>query len=162
MADLLVVTFAKQGDARSAAADMRGLEKAGGTSIQDIEAIERHADGKIVHVDSKIDQTTKTGMVGGGLLGLMIGLVFFPVLGVTLGAIAGGLIGKSMGDNIDKKLVQNVSDDLTPGTSALFVLLNAGSNAALLDVLKRYQFKLYQTSLDPEMEEQLRSLSKAH
>jgi uncharacterized membrane protein len=161
MANLLVVTFANQQDARSAMVDMRNLEKAGGTSIQDLEAIERDANGKIQHVGSQIDNTTKTGIVGGGLLGLMIGLVFFPVLGVALGAIAGGVIGKSMGDNIDKKLINDVADDLTPGTSALFVLLDGGPGGALLDLLRRYKFKLYETSLDPEMEQQLRDMSSS-
>jgi len=161
MADLLVVTFAKQEDAQHALADLRTLEKAGGTEIQDAEAIERDAEGKLHHVKGQVDATTKTGAVGGGLLGLIIGSVFFPVLGVALGAIAGGLIGKSLGNNIDRKLIKDVADDLTPGTSALFALVGGGPGSALVDVFKPYEFKVYQTSLDPDMEEQFESMSKA-
>ncbi len=40
------------------------------------------------------DTGVKAGAVGGGILGLIIASVFFPIGGMLLGAAAGALIGK--------------------------------------------------------------------
>jgi uncharacterized membrane protein len=154
MADLVVVTFRGQDDARRALEDLRSAQANGGVSIDDAEMIWRDADGK-VHHSGEVDRTTKAGAVGGGALGLLLGFVFFPVLGLALGAIAGGLIGKSLQHGVDKQLIKDVTDDLQPGTSALFVLVS-GSAAALTGLFKPYQGKLYLTTVDPELEQQLR------
>ena len=154
MSNLLVVTFENQEDGRKAHTELKNLKSEGGVNIQDVELVERDAEGKI-HKVGKVDETTKAGILGGGILGLLMGIVFFPVLGLTLGAVAGGLIGKSLGNNIDKQLVQDVVADLTPGTSALFMLVD-GPGSALLGLFRPYKFKVYQTSLDPELEKQLR------
>jgi uncharacterized membrane protein len=154
MSNLLVVTFENQEDGQKAHTALKNLKNEGGVNIQDVELVERDADGKI-HRVGKVDETTKAGILGGGFLGLLLGLVFFPVLGLTIGAVAGGLIGKSFGNNIDKKLVQDVVADLSPGTSALFMIVD-GPGSAILGLLRPYKFKVYQTSLDPELEQQLR------
>jgi len=153
MADLIVVTFKNQTDARSALADLRATQHEGGLMIQDVEMVERDLEGKVHHVGD-VDKTTKAGVVGGGALGLLIGLVFFPVLGLAIGAIAGGLIGKSLGNNVDKKLVKDVTDDLEPGSSALFILVQ-GSAAALTGLFRPYEGKVYLTTVDAELEAQL-------
>jgi uncharacterized membrane protein len=159
MSNLLVVMFENQEDGRSAHAQLKNLSSEGGVHIQDVELVERDADGKINKVSGKVDDTTKAGILGGGFLGLLMGFVFFPVLGIAIGAVAGGLIGKSFGNNIDKKLVQDVVADLTPGTSALFMLVD-GPGSALLGLFRPYKFKVYETSLDPELEQQLREEGK--
>ena len=87
-------------------------------------------------------------------MGLLIGLVFFPVMGLALGAIAGGLIGKSLHHNIDKQLIKDVTDDLEPGSSALFMLVS-GSASALTGLFKPYEGKVYLTTVDPELEQQI-------
>lgn len=154
MSNLLVVTFENQEDGRKAHAELKNLSSEGGVHIQDVELVESDADGKI-HRIGKVDETTKAGIFGGGFLGLLLGLVFFPVLGLAIGAVAGGLIGKSLGNNIDKQLVKDVVADLKPGTSALFMIVD-GPGSALMGLMRPYKFKVYQTSLDPELEEQLR------
>ena len=155
MADLVVVTFRGQDDARRALEDIRAMEQSGqGISVEDVEVIERDADGKIHHV-GRVDKSTKAGAVGGGFLGLLLGLVFFPVLGLAIGAIAGGLIGKSLGHNVDKQLVKDVTDDLAPGTSALFLLMS-GPGSALSGLFRPYEGKVYLTTVDPELEAQIK------
>jgi uncharacterized membrane protein len=153
MADLLVVTFKGRDDARRALEDVRRTQHAGGLSVKDAAVVEKDDDGKLHHVN-QVDTATKTGVVGGGFLGLLIGFVFFPVIGLALGAIAGGLIGKSLHHDVDKQLIKDVTDDLTPGTSALFLLVE-GSAAALVGVFAPYRGKVYQTTVDPELEAQL-------
>jgi uncharacterized membrane protein len=80
--------------------------------------------------------------------------VFFPVLGLAIGAIAGGLIGKSLHHDVDKQLIKDVTEDVAPGTSALFVLLD-GPGSSLVGLFKPYQGKVYQTNVDPELEQQI-------
>lgn len=155
MADLVVVTFKSADDARRAMEDVRALQRNGGIALEDLEMIECDANGKIHHVGD-VDKTTKAGALGGGFLGLLIGLVFFPVAGLLIGAVAGGLIGKSLGHNVDKQLVKDVTADLTPGTSALFILVS-GSAAALSNLFGNYQGKVYLTTVDPDLESQLKA-----
>src|SRR3954462_14512936 len=88
MSNLLVVTFENQEDGRKAHTELKNLKSEGGVNIQDVELVERDAEGNI-HRVGKVDETTKVGILGGGLLGLLMGLVFFPVLGLTIGAVAG-------------------------------------------------------------------------
>ena len=124
-------------------------------SIQDMAVVEKDEDGK-VHVHHGIDTTTAGGAVGGGLLGLLLGLVFFPVAGLIIGAAAGAFIGRSLHHNVDKKLIEDVTNDLTANTSALFVI-GDGSPAAVVGALEPFKGKIYQTTLDSEAEAQLQA-----
>jgi uncharacterized membrane protein len=153
MSQLLVITFEERETAGQAAQRLKDLDKAHGIDIGDMAVVEKDADGK-VKVHHGIDTTTAGGATVGGALGLLLGLVFFPVAGLAIGAIAGGLIGRSLHQNVDKNLVNDVTADLTPETSALFVI-GSGSTSALVGALEPYRGKVYQTTLDPEAEAQI-------
>ena len=67
--------------------------------------------------------TTASGALGGGFWGLLFGLVFFvPLLGAAIGAATGALAGSLTDVGIDDHFINRVRDQVTPGTSALFVL----------------------------------------
>lgn len=153
MSQLLVVTFKDQATAGQAATRLREAQHGGAINIKDIATVEKDEHDK-VHVHSHAAQGTVGGAAAGGFLGLLLGLVFFPIAGLAIGAIVGGLIGHSLGDYVDKQLVKDVTADLTPNTSAIFVLLE-GSPAALAGSLSGLGGTIYQTSLDPELEEQV-------
>jgi uncharacterized membrane protein len=155
MSQLLVITFGERETAGQAAERLRGLEKAHGVDLSDVAVVEKDADGK-VHVHHGIDRTTAGGAIGGGALGLLLGLVFFPLAGLAIGAAIGGLIGRSLHQNIDKKLVEDVTSDLTENTSALF-LLGTGNAAAVVGALEPYKGKVYQSTLDPDAEAQIQA-----
>jgi uncharacterized membrane protein len=63
------------------------------------------------------------GAAMGALWGLLFGLIFFvPLLGAALGA-AGGALGGALTDvGIDDRFIDEVRSQVTPGTSALFLL----------------------------------------
>jgi len=160
MSQLLVITFGERETAGQAAERLKGLQKAHGVDIDDMAVVEKDADGK-VHVHHGTDTSTAGGAVIGGALGLLIGLVFFPIAGLAIGAAIGGLIGRSLHHNIDKGLVNDVTNDLKENTSALFVI-GTGSAAAVVGALEPYKGKVYQTTLDAETEAQIQSaLDKA-
>jgi len=155
MSDLVVITFPNEADGPAALQSLREAQRNSGLALKDVAAVTKDADGKI-HTHNETDSTTLTGILGGGFLGLLLGLVFFPIAGLAIGAVAGGLIGKSIGNNVDKRLVQDVTNDLGPGTSAVFVLVE-GNASALVGSVRHLGGKVYQTTLDPDLEGQLQS-----
>jgi uncharacterized membrane protein len=154
VSDLLVITFQKETDAADALARIKSVQHSGGLNLSDVAIVTKDASGK-VNVENHADSATKAGAVGGGALGLLIGLFFFPVLGIVIGAGIGALIGKSLHHNVDPGIVRDVTTDLTPGTSAIFILVD-GSAAALAGAVEPFRGKVYQTSLDPELEAQIK------
>ena len=156
MSQLLVVTFEKRETAGQAGERLKGLNKAHGIDINDMAVVEKDADGK-VHVHHGVDTTTAGGAIVGGTLGLLLGLVFFPVAGLAIGAIAGGFIGRSLHQNVDKKLVEVVTADLTENTSALFVVGSSNSPSSVIGALEPFKGKVYQTTLDAETEAQIQA-----
>jgi uncharacterized membrane protein len=155
MSQLLVITFGERETAGQAAERLKGINKAHAVSIQDMAVVEKDEDGK-VHVHHGLDTATAGGAIGGGVLGLLLGLVFFPIGGLLIGAAAGALIGRSLHHNVDKKLIEDVTADLALNTSALFVL-GDGSSTAVVGALEPYKGKIYQTTVDSETESQLQA-----
>ena len=160
MSQLIVITFPQRETAAQAAERLKSANKAHAIDIDDMAVIEKDAEGK-VHSKHGLDTTTAGGAIGGGFLGLLLGLVFFPVAGLLIGAAAGAAIGRSLHHNVDKKLVQDVTNDLGPDTSALFVI-SSGTAAAMVGALEELNGKIYQTTLDSEAEAQLQAALDHH
>ena len=156
MSQLLVITFESRETAGQAAERLKGLQKGHGLDIADMAVVEKDAEGK-VHVQHGVDTTTAGGAIVGGALGLLLGLVFFPVAGLAIGALAGGFIGRSLHQNVDKNLVNDVTNDLTENTSALFIMGDSDSPSAVIGALDPYKGKVYQTTLDKEAEAQIQA-----
>jgi uncharacterized membrane protein len=73
------------------------------------------------------------GALGGGFWGLLFGLPFFaPLLGMAIGAAAGGIGGAMKDVGIDDDFIKSVQGNVTPGTSALFLM----STDAVLDKVR--------------------------
>ncbi len=153
---LVVFTFDDENEASSALNALRNLQKAGRLSIDDSAVIRRGEDGK-VHVDNKIDSSVKSGAAIGGMLGLIIGGLLFPIGGLILGAAGGAAVGKMMETGVDKKFVEDVSNSLQPGSSALFVTSSGGDRAAVVAALQPFKGTVYHTNLSSEAEQTLRS-----
>src|SRR3954470_14714766 len=77
--------------------------------------------------------TTGAGALGGAFWGMLFGLIFFvPLLGAALGAATGALTGSLSDVGIDDGFINKVRDQVTPGTSALFVM----SSDAVMDKVR--------------------------
>ena len=73
------------------------------------------------------------GALGGSFWGLLFGLIFFvPLLGVALGAALGAFAGAMSDAGINDDFIKSVREQVTPGSSALFVL----TSDAVLDEVK--------------------------
>jgi uncharacterized membrane protein len=159
MSQLIVIKFDDMEQAGKVREALREQEKRGLIKMEDAEVIVRDTEGKI-EKQGEIDRGVKIGAVGGGMLGLLLGLVFFPIGGLLLGAAGGALIGKSLGLGVDKKFVKEVSDALTPGTSAIFIMTVDANASALRGAIEPFEGTLLQTTLSSEDEETLRRALK--
>jgi uncharacterized membrane protein len=102
--------------------------------------------------------TAGVGAAGGALWGLLFGLIFFmPLAGVLIGAGMGAIFGKLADFGIDDNFIKDVSKQITPGTSALFLYVKTSTTDRVLDRLSRYQPTLIRSSLSKEAEDQLRA-----
>jgi uncharacterized membrane protein len=160
MSYLVVVTFDDQEEAGKVRETLRSAQRADYLSLDDSAVIVKDEEGKI-HVKNEMDRGVKIGAIGGGLLGLLIGGIFFPLAGLLVGILGGGLVGKLADTGIDQKFVKEVSEDLQPETSALFFLVRAANPDVALAALKPYKGTVRHTSFPPEAEDELRrTLSK--
>lgn len=154
MAYLVVTIYEDMEEAEKVREDLSSGEHKGYISLDDSAVVVKDQEGK-VHVKNQVDRGVKVGAVTGGFLGLLLAF-FFPIGGLILGALGGGLLGKLFDMGVDKKFVKEVSESLTPGSSALFIIIRSAEPAYALGVLEKYKGKLFHTNLPSELEDQLR------
>ncbi len=155
--NIVVIVFKDMDEAEKVHHAIQSVEHEGRISLDDSAVIVKDEEGKI-HVKNQTDRGVKVGAVGGGLLGLLIGGLIFPGVGLLLGVLGGAAIGKMAGLGVDKKFITEVSEAIEPGNSALFVVAHGGDPNVALAALRPYKGELYHTSLDPETQEELRRI----
>jgi uncharacterized membrane protein len=155
MSNLVVVTFDNEEEAGKVREALKA--QSANISLDDSAVVVKDAEGEI-HVKNEVDRGVAVGALGGGALGLLIGGLLFPVGGLVLGALGGALVGKMLDMGVDKKFVDDVSEHLQPGTSALFVIVREANPNVALAALRPYKGKVIQTSLPPEAEAELRRI----
>ncbi len=97
------------------------------------------------------------GALGGSFWGLLFGLIFFvPLLGVALGAALGAFAGAMSDAGINDDFIRSVREQVTPGSSALFVLTSDAVLDEVTAAFKDHPGELIQTNLTDEQEQALR------
>jgi uncharacterized membrane protein len=100
-----------------------------------------------------------TGALGGSFWGLLFGLIFFvPLLGMAVGAAMGALSGAMVDVGISDDFIRKVRDQVTPGTSALFVMTSNVVVDKVLEEFKETGATLISTNLSHEQEAKLREV----
>jgi len=159
MSNLIVLTFDDMEQAGQAFEALKKAQSGGHLKIDDAAVIVKDESGKI-DVKNTLDTGVKWGAVGGGVLGLLLAGLFFPVAGLALGALGGALVGKSLDLGVDKKFVEDVTETLKPGSSALFVIGSAEHKDAVAGALRPFKGSIYQTTLPTEGVEALEDALK--
>lgn len=155
MSNIIVVAFDNPDTAQQVAAEFKTLERNGALHLSDARVVVKDSEGK-VHVKDEAGHPVAWGAVIGGALGGLI-FILMPLLGIAAGAAIGGAIAKSLNlDAVDKKFVNDVSDALKPNTSAVFLQVDDANKAAVVQAMQAFNGKLIQTSLSPELEQQLK------
>jgi len=141
------------------------------TAAEAADEVRRPSDGLIIQPDAvavigrdvrgQYHVTTTHHAVGVGATwgmfwGLLFGLLFFvPVFGVAVGASLGAILGKIEKGGVDKAFQQQVRDMVSPGTSALFLIVERVTPDKALAVLSKFGGRVIKSSLTEDQEQQL-------
>ena len=159
MATLTVWRFDSPGGADEASETLQELARQELVVLHDAATVSWER-GKKKPRTRQLASTTGAGALGGTFWGLLFGMIFFmPLLGAAIGAATGALAGSLNDVGIDDSFVNKVRDQVTPGTSALFVL----SSDAVIDRVhgaftEHRPAELLFTNLSTEQEAALRDV----
>ncbi|GAA1881431.1 DUF1269 domain-containing protein [Pseudonocardia ailaonensis] len=99
------------------------------------------------------------GALGGAFWGMLFGLIFLmPLLGAAIGAAAGALAGRFSDFGIDDEFIRKTREQVTPGSSALFVLSSDAVEDKVAQAFEGVPAELLFTNLSSEQEQQLREV----
>jgi uncharacterized membrane protein len=157
MSNLIVLGLSSEADAFEMRAALASLQSQYLIEMEDAVVVTRDASGKV-----KLHQPVNlaaAGAVQGGIWGSLIGLLFLnPLLGAAIGAGSGALSGALTDIGISDSFMKDLGSTLTPGSSALFVLVRKSTPDKVLEGLKPFigKAKVLRTSLTKDKEEELR------
>ena len=158
MATMTVWKFPTTNGAAIAEETLKDLQRMELITILDA-AIVTYPEGARKPKTKQLRSMAGVGALGGAFWGMLFGLIFFvPLLGLAIGAGMGALSGSMTDVGIDDSFIRRMRDEITPGTSALFVL----SSGAVVDKVKEafegQQMVLVETNLSHEQEDKLREV----
>jgi uncharacterized membrane protein len=105
----------------------------------------------------QLQDLTGAGALGGAFWGMLFGLLFLmPLLGAAIGAAAGALTGRLTDVGIDDSFIKRAREEITPGTSALFVLTSDAVRDRVQEAFAGERAELLFTNLSKEQEDALR------
>jgi len=158
MATLTVWKFDEVGGAGSALATIQDLQQQELIQIYDAAIVTWPADKKKPKT-KQLHNLAGAGALSGGFWGWLFGLLFLvPLLGLAVGAAAGALSGSLRDVGIDDRFIDRVRTEVTPGTSALFIMTKGAVADRVQEALSGNGMELIASNLSAEQEAQLREL----
>jgi uncharacterized membrane protein len=158
MASFTVWKFDSAAGAGDALSTLKRLQKEELIEIEDA-AVVTWPEGAKKPKTKQLTDLAGAGALGGAFWGLLFGLLFFvPLFGLAIGAAAGALGGSLADAGIDDGFIDEVKAEITPGTSALFLM---SANAVLDKMTDAFEaqhghVKLIHTNLSDAQEARLR------
>jgi len=153
--ELFVLGFKDVSTADLVVDELQALQTENLLQLSDWARVIRREDGRVE--TRQATNTTGAGAAGGALWGMLFGLIFLiPIAGLVIGGITGALMGKLADYGIDDKFIKDLSAQITPGTSALFLYVVQATPDRVVERLAKYQPTLLRTSLSQEQENKLR------
>lgn len=161
MSDLIVIGFPSKHEADRVLLELRKAEREYLVDLEDAVVAVHDEKGKIkLHQSHNL---AAAGATGGGFWGVLIGLLFMhPLVGLLAGVATGAVVGALSDVGIDDAFMRQFSKTMTPGSSALFILVRNSTPDRLLDELRPYSGKVLKTSLSYADEARLRQTLEGH
>jgi uncharacterized membrane protein len=160
MSNLVVIGYDDPFKAEEVRLKLRKMQKDYLIDLEDAVVAVKNEKGKV-----KLHQAvnlTAAGAVGGGFWGSLIGLIFLnPLLGAAVGAAAGAVSGALTDVGVDDKFMKELAASMTPGSSALFVLVRKATPDKVLAELEGSGGKVLKTSLSHDDEAKLQAALSA-
>ena len=158
MATLTVWKFPTALGADQAEHTLEQLSKQELIKVQDA-AIVSFPEGAKKPKTRQLRNLTSAGALGGSFWGLLFGLIFFvPLLGMAVGAGLGALSGSMTDVGIDDDFIDTMRNEITPGTSALFLMSSDAVMDKVQDAFEGQSMELVRTNLSNEQEAALREV----
>ena len=162
MATLVAIGYPDEGTAEQARTVIQSLEADLVIQADQVAAISRDADGKYHVTTTHGGASASEGAWWGGFWGLLFGLLFFiPFAGLAIGAGFGALFGHLGKNAIDKEFQQQVRDQVQPGTSCLFLIIEQATPDKATAALSRFGGTVIKTSLSDEDTQKLQEALSA-
>lgn len=156
MATLTAVKFPGTDGARAVLDTLEDLQKQQLITIHDAAIVQWPSDKRKPKTE-QLHSMAGVGALSGAFWGMLFGLLFFvPLLGAAVGAAMGGLTGSMTDVGIDDDFIKQVRDQVTPGTSALFLLTSNAVTDRVADALRGTEMQLIATNLSKDDEDKLR------
>jgi uncharacterized membrane protein len=157
MTQLLALRFDSPDGAERTLGTLQQLQSQQLIEIEDA-AIVSWEQGKKKPKTRQLTNLTGAGALGGAFWGMLFGLLFFiPLIGMAAGAALGALMGHFVDVGIDDDFINRVRENVTPGTSALFLLVGRVTRDRVLEALKGEKIELMESNLSEEQEQKLRA-----
>jgi len=158
LATLTVLKFGDPDRARDALGTLLELQKQQLIRVDDA-AIVTWASDKKKPKTEQLHNLMGAGALSGAFWGWLFGLLFFvPLFGLAFGAAMGALSGSLADIGIDDEFIAKTRAQVTPGTSALFLLTEDAVLDRLKDAMSQYDFELIASNLSSEEEAKLREV----
>lgn len=160
MSTLIVVGYNEPFKAEEVRIQLQKLQREYLIDLEDAVVAIKDEKGK-VRLDQAVNLTA-TGAVSGGFWGALIGLIFLnPLLGLAMGATAGAVSGALTDFGINDNFMKELAATMTPGSSALFVLVRKFTPDKVLEELKGTGGRILKTSLSNEDEAKVQAALNA-
>ena len=155
MATLTVLKFDSPSGAEGMLDKVKSLQKQQLITVQDA-AIVAWPQGRKAPKTKQLVSLAGLGALQGAFWGMLFGMIFFvPFFGLAVGAAMGALSGKMADYGIDDDFIKSVRDQVTEGTSALFLLTSGAVQDKVAEGLKGEKFELIASNLTKEQEAEL-------
>jgi uncharacterized membrane protein len=154
MATLIAIAYPDEATAVSAEQEARRLAADLIIEPDAIAVISRDVNG---HFKVSTNHHVVAGGASYGMFwGLLFGMLFFiPFFGMAVGAGLGALMGKVAKTGVDQTFQDQVRDELQPGTSALFMIVEKATPDRAVEALSHYGGTVLKSSLSHEDERRL-------
>ena len=158
MATLTVWKFPEAYGAEQTEAILERLQKEELIKIHDAATVS-WPEGEKKPKTRQLNNLAGAGALGGSFWGLLFGLIFFvPLLGMAMGAAMGALGGAMSDVGIDDDFINAVRNEVTPGTSALFLMTSDVVTDKVKGAFEGSHAELLHTNLSNEQEAKLREV----
>jgi uncharacterized membrane protein len=156
VATLTVWKFDSVSGANDALAKLQSLQKQHLIEISDA-AIVEWPQGKKKPKTRQVTNLTGAGALNGAFWGMLFGILFFvPFFGLAVGAAIGAMAGHFSDYGIDDDFIKSVRDQITEGTSGLFLLSGQVTLDKVEHELRGHTGALIKSNLTEEQEAKLR------
>jgi uncharacterized membrane protein len=158
VATLTVWKFDDAEAADKAVSTLEGLAKQQLITVQDAATVSWPAEAKKPKT-RQLHSLAGVGALGGAFWGMLFGLLFFvPLLGMAVGAAMGALTGSLSDVGIDDDFIKRARAEITPGTSALFLMSSGAVMDKVREAFAGQQAELVSTNLSDDQERALREV----